>query len=303
MAYYNGSAATFADLKTAIENACVANGWTLSNGILSKNGCFFQLVATTPQLTLQGGTGRTGSTLNGGPASFVKVMSPTGTPISFPINYEIHVMTSPEDEVYCVINYNSDFYQQLSFGKSLISGIGGTGAWFTGSYDSRKSQSENTFDMNSGSGMDSGGTRGFSGMAGGIFFDALGSGIGSGYTGNYFHCGLDAVNWYNTRGSNLGYLYCAGIINSLPNQSNSATVLVPVKGIKSRSSGGLTIVVNPPSVRYCRIDNLEPGSLVVYGADRWKVYPFYRKNLAERQGSPSSVHSGTYGYAIKYTGS
>ncbi len=43
MAYYNGSAATFADLKTAIENACVANGWALSNGILSKNGVFFNL--------------------------------------------------------------------------------------------------------------------------------------------------------------------------------------------------------------------------------------------------------------------
>ena len=65
MAYITGSAASFADLQTAIQNACTANGWTLSSGILSKNGCFFQLVAGTSdgyaQLQLFGGTSQTGS--------------------------------------------------------------------------------------------------------------------------------------------------------------------------------------------------------------------------------------------------
>ncbi|WEM33674.1 structural protein [Pseudomonas phage PSA-KC1] len=44
MAYYNGSAATFADLKTAIENACVANGWALSDGILRRTVVFSNLL-------------------------------------------------------------------------------------------------------------------------------------------------------------------------------------------------------------------------------------------------------------------
>ena len=302
MAYFTGSAANFGDLKIAIENACTVNGWSLTNDVLSKGAAFFKLVATsTSQLTLQGGTGQSGSTLTGEPTNFVKVMSATSNAMAFPINYEIHITASPEEEVYCVINYNSNFYQLLSFGVSTIPGIGGTGAWFTGSYDSRVAAGGNgsQFDMNdSRSVSTSGGTRGFWGLQGGLFFEQDNTNT---YTSSYFHCGLDSVGWNSSRG-NLGYPYCAALINSLPNLSNAAIVLCPMKAIKKRSSGGLTIVVNPPNVRYCRIDNLTPGQLVVYGSDRWKIYPFYRKELSDRNGNANAIHSGTYGFAIKYTG-
>ena len=149
MAYITGTAATFADLQTALQNACTANGWTLSSGILSKNGCFFQLVADTlggyAQLKIFGGTSQTGTTLNGQPPSNygAKICSNNGNVIAFPINYEIHLFTNP-DEVYCIINYNSDFYQQLSFGKSDVPGIGGTGAWFTGAKRSDQTLTDGT---------------------------------------------------------------------------------------------------------------------------------------------------------------
>ena len=48
MAYVTGAAASFADLKTAIQNAATANGWTLTSDVLSKDGCFFKLKSATP---------------------------------------------------------------------------------------------------------------------------------------------------------------------------------------------------------------------------------------------------------------
>lgn len=44
---------------------------------------------------------------------------------------------------------------------------------------------------------------------------------------------------------------------------------------------------------------------MTYGTDRWKIYPFHRKNAAVRNGvswSTGADHSGTFAYAIRYTG-
>lgn len=319
MAYFTGTAANFADLKTAIENACTANGWALADGILSKNGCFFQLIADTsggyPQLRLHGGTGKSGSTLTGQPPSNygTKICSNNGNVIVFPINYEIHLFTDP-DEVYCVINYNSDFYQQLSFGKSDIPGIGGTGAWFTGA----KRSDQSLTDANYGAKVfmsaiwpESVYCSPFEGYSCGLFFDGTASFGGSRF-GSFVHTGLDSTPWRsgNSGASNLtGYKPGSSAVGSLllqlPNISNQATVLLPIKPVAMRSSGGLTIIANPKNARYVRIDNIVPGEIITFGADQWKVYPFMRKDATQRNGvswATGATHTGTFGYAIKYTG-
>ena len=314
MAYITGSAASFADLQTAIQNACTANGWTLSSGILSKNGCFFQLVAGTSdgyaQLQLFGGTGQSGTTLTGQPPSNygAKICSNNGNVIAFPINYEIHLFTNP-DEVYCVINYNSDFYQQLSFGKSDVPGIGGTGAWFSGAKRSDQTLTDATQGNKvflSVSWPESVGTITYDGYGCGLFFDGSGA-----YFCSFVHTGLDATPW--RRGTSwealTGYrsagMQVSNLLMQLPNLYNSANVLLPIKPVALRSSGGVTIIANPKNARYLRIDNVVPGEIITFGADKWKVYPFYRKDATVRNGvdwPTGATHSGTFGYAIRYTG-
>ena len=315
MAYITGSAASFADLKTAIENACTANGWTLSSGILSKNGCFFQLVADTldgyAQLKIFGGTSQTGTTLNGQPPSNygAKICSNNGNVISFPINYEIHLFTNP-DEVYCIINYNSDFYQQLSFGKSDVPGIGGTGAWFTGAKRSDQTLTDGTSGIKvfmSASWPENVGIGPYDSYGCGLFFD---NPTGGWYFPSFVHTGLDATPWrsgqsgsaaltgYRGGGSQVGSL-----LQQLPNLYNNANVLLPIKPVALRSSGGVTIIANPKNARYLRIDNVVPGEIITFGAEQWKCYPFYRKDSTVRNGvSTGATHSGTFGYAIRYTG-
>ena len=315
MAYITGTAATFADLQTALQNACTANGWTLSSGILSKNGCFFQLVAGTSdgyaQLQLFGGTGQSGTTLTGQPPSNygAKICSNNGNVIAFPINYEIHLFTNP-DEVYCVINYNSDFYQQISFGKSDVPGIGGTGAWFTGAYHS-------TTDLTTAdssmlywrASVWSAGVSKQLAQTVGLFAHANNSGSRQ---ASFVHAGLDSVGWKTaeneTAGTGLqGMSYASGLLTAMPNLGNNANVLIPVKAIQFRFDNGRTVVANPRNVRYMRIDNVVPGEIITFGTERWKCYPFHRKNATVRDGvdwySGGARHSGTWGYAIKYTGS
>ena len=319
MAYITGSAASFADLQTAIQNACTANGWTLSSGILSKNGCFFQLVAGTSggyaQLQLFGGTGQSGTTLTGQPPSDygAKICSNNGNVIAFPINYEIHLFTNP-DEVYCIINYNSDFYQQLSFGKSDVPGIGGTGAWFSGAKRSDQTLTDATEGDKvflSVSWPESVGVVGYDGYTSGLF---LGGPEDSGsYNASFVHTGLDATPWRTGHGGSsalTGFRSAgktvANLLQQLPNLYNSANVLLPIKPVALRSRGGVTIIVNPKNARYLRIDNVVPGEIITFGAEQWKCYPFYRKDSTARNGvawAIGATHSGTFGYAIRYTGS
>lgn len=319
MAYITGSAASFADLKTAIENACTANGWTLSSGILSKNGCFFQLVADTldgyAQLKIFGGTSQTGTTLNGQPPSNygAKICSNNGNVISFPINYEIHLFTNP-DEVYCIINYNSDFYQQLSFGKSDVPGIGGTGAWFTGAKRSDQTLTDGTnygFKVfMSASWPENVGTAPYDSYGCGLFFDNPTQ--GGLYFPSFVHTGLDATPWRSGQSGSAaltgyrgGSSQVGSLLQQLPNLYNNANVLLPIKPVALRSSGGVTIIANPKNARYLRIDNVVPGEIITFGAEQWKCYPFYRKDSTVRNGvgwSTGATHSGTFGYAIRYTG-
>ena len=75
MAFVTGTAASYDELKTAVENACIAAGWTLADDILSKGLAFVQLRVATPSgtgSTQQGtglaafpGTGKSGTTLLG----------------------------------------------------------------------------------------------------------------------------------------------------------------------------------------------------------------------------------------------
>lgn len=304
MAYITGAAGSMSDLKTALENAAVAAGWTLSSGILSKNGCFFQLVAnqvTNPYLQLNGGTSQTGATLNGQPTSGVRIASASAQLISFPLNYEIYTFSNP-DEIYCTVNYNSDFYQNMMFGKSDIPGIGGTGAWFCATYNSTflLTNATNSADFS----MSVSQSQIYANNLGSCFFENYY------YITTYVHTGLDTEGWRNNTSGTAGTTglrgisYCASLLTSLPNLSNQATILLPVKGIAVRFNGGKTIVANPKNVRYCRIDNVTPGEIITFGPDQWKVYPFFRKDILNRNGLNfgNMQQSGTFAYAIRYTG-
>ena len=306
MAYVTGSAANISDLAAALRNACIANGWANPAGnILSKGTSFFSVAANGNFVELKGGLGQSSGTLTTASPNFVRL---GGSYMAFLVTYEIHILTNP-DEVYMVVNYNSDYYQQLSFGTSDVAGAG-NGPWITGAHNSAATSNNNgcnvstTFNDIQGYCFSS-----ISTNAVGLFIKGLRSGeVGS----SYFYTTLGTPGWYGADDSTNGIKnssagLVAGLLGSLPSAFNSTTVLLPIKGVKNMTNNGVATVVNPRNARLCRLDNLTPGSIVTYGADQWKVYPWLRKDATTRNGVSNQAstppnHTGTYGYAIRYTG-
>lgn len=297
----SGNFSTFASLKTSVETALQAAGWTLSDGILSKSGLYFRLTATTSALSLEAGTGQTGVTLDGAAPTAVKIMDYTAAPMNFPASYDLHIFNSP-DEVFLIVNYNADRYQQLAFGKSDVNQIGGSGAWFTGTFAASASATAPTRVVYINVNDSDIGTWGGD-MSLGMFFEAYQSSGNS----SYIHTGLDTTTW-RTMGTTDGTLVgaatqVAALLHALPSQFNQNTVLLPLNITQKRLSQGQTLVASMRNARLCRIDNHLAGEIVPYGGVDWKVYPMHRKNADVRNGvswNTGSQYSGTFGYAIRY---
>lgn len=313
MSYVTGTANGFGELQAAFLAALQAAGW---QGIGSGQGEF--ALATHPDY-LQLSATAAGVAAPGK----VRMVNLKGNdPIVWPARYEIHVLDNPK-EAYCILNYNVDRYQYLAMGVSPALGIPGTGVWISGTAGERLNYSGNDimflYDTNNvvlvGSyasqanpALLSGGS-GLSG-AGAYWHDGLSDGLpGGGWCpnrdGNFnLHESL-----YGNGGSS-GQLYCAALLRRSPSAANLATPLLPVYGVRNRRDNGASIGVALAHARYCRIDHYSPGEVITYGSDRWKIYPEYRKNVTVRNGESAwqgslrgaVPHSGTFGWAVRYTG-
>jgi hypothetical protein len=307
MAHQTGSAASFAALQSTIETFLAANGWTLASGVLSKGVQFCKLTASTYELRLDAGTGQAGAALTGPCTQAVKMMDFTLAPISWPVVYEVHALTGP-DEVYITILYNVNKQQHLHVGVSNIPQIAGTGMWFGGSFNATVLRTSLSCKVYLQNGNGQGGYVGatpYDGFGLGYFFAAPTGGIQS----SFIHCGLEGVGWKTSYGGVTGNLlgpdYTAALLYALPSDSSESDVLLPIHVLLAREAQGQTIIASLAHARYCRLDNLVAGQVITFGPDAWKVYPMHSRNDQQRDGvawGTGAQHSGTFGVAIRYTG-
>lgn len=316
MAYYTGNANDFNQLKSVIENAAVLEGWFLNNEVLSKDGCYVQLLASFvkgyERIGVNGGTGQDGTLLTGTPGRHAVLSSSVNNKITWPVVYHLHVFS---DEVYCIINYNVDFYQTLTFGKSCVPGIGGTGCFFgaMAADNSDFSYSSGYSDLLSIEAIGYGDVR-YRGLYIGqpknsvlaeLSTPFYSSGSGSGLraeASSFVHHGLDDGGWMADSDQFKGVSSIAALLMSGPSLFNAAHFLLPIKCVLDRLGGGQTIIQQHQHARWMRIDHVAPGEVIEYGNDRWKCYPIYSKNTAARNGGGRQRHSGTFGFAVRYDG-
>lgn len=303
MAFYSGNFSDFDSLRGSVSAALQLEGWSYNgDGVFTKGSMFFKLTATATQLLFQAGTGSASGPLPGAAPNGVKIMSYTGNPMVFPAQYDLHINSNP-DEVFLVVNYNADRYQQLSWGASNVQQIGGTGMWFSGSFHEAAAQAQTGLVYTSADANSIG--FGWSGQGCGLFAEVQTSPNGC----SFIHTGLDSVGWKRV-GQAEGTLLAspdpvAALLQALPSMYNQNTVLLPLAVVQRRLLQGQTVVVDMANARLCRNDNHLSGEIVEYGPDRWKMYPFHRKNADQRNGVPWTTganHSGTFAYAIRYTG-
>lgn len=298
MAYVTGTASDITQLRSALLTALSSNGWSVSGNIVSKGDCYVSIVADTVNvmLTCQAGLGASGSTITT-PAPYpVYHCKPTeAEPFTFPMTYYIHIVGN---EAYLVTNWGLDKWLTLGFGQSPIAGMPGTGVWIAGTAYSTNG-SGNGFAWNGGAIAGNYFTSSNNDANTGLFVVHTGD-VGARSVGCYVHHGL--TGWSGSTTAMPKTHNASRQLTILDNPGTNATgqtILCPIQPYIERGSSKTSLVADLQAARYVRLDTLEPGDTITLGSDQWKVYPLYKKNSAVRDGS--DFHSGTYGYAIRYT--
>jgi len=308
MAYYTGSAANLAAVLSALTTACVDEGWTWSDNILSKAdpGIFVRLDATTEiyGLTPLRMWGRTAIDSGETPYS-VCIVDINSIAITYPVTYHVFVFTS---EVFMVINY-SDKFQWLAFGQSDQPGLGSTGNWIAASVGYLSTGAihgpPDTINM----------ALTLSNMNSYTYYVAPGFAWGAYYYYGkicqaliwnfWIDAGLDSGEtnypWMQSgKAQTPGILGSVELIGTQPNAFNNEGVLIPIKVFKARSESKYSQVLQVQNARHIRVDNYTPTEVITLGTDQWMVFPWYLKNTATRNAGKGVTHTGTFGWAIKY---
>ena len=293
MGYYSGTVASSSALRQAIVDACVAEGWTWisADEVLHKNGIVVRINLISDSL---GNSirfyGR--SALSGGTESFGCYFGSTlaQVTVDYPLDYRVFVF---EQEVYAVINYSGDYWQWAMFGRSQIP-LPGSGnfvatigrVWSATSYtDVCSIASINDASFSS-------------------FYNNASPFVHYSGSGNYepvrVDHGLDSADWVLSVGLTNGRDAERGMLCT-PNAFNGETVLFPIRAFKGLS-GQLSLVVELEHARHCRIDHHAPGEIITLGADRWMVFPGFKKDLSNPWPTSPNTHTGGVGWAVRYEG-
>ncbi|WP_374415733.1 hypothetical protein [Ectopseudomonas oleovorans] len=315
MAYYSGSANSYADVLSALVAACVAEGWGWADGILNKGPAYirpFESVSVTesqgPGLIIQGGTGKSGSSLlNPSPEEprmgKIWVNDPE---VVWPVGYSIHIFDNP-DEVFLVVRFNVDRFMWLSFGVSTVPGVQ-TGLWLSATtrkgFKTQTSAPGITISLTAGSDGDwQGGTN--IGVTSGMPFWQHPRAI-SGYRNtDAVCCDLDGDIWAfgkDSARSMNAFRAADPLIARGLSAWNQDAPFIPIQCYLARLANKKSLIVDVRNARYLRIDNYDPEQIITLGSDSWKIYPGYRKNSAARNGGTLIDHTGTFGWAIRYDG-
>lgn len=291
----------------SVSQTIASTAITQPGRVLSKAGVFFRIGETATNITCLGGESNTVTNPAPGTVQIGKIYERSGYPIreiSFPCNYEVFGFSQ---ELYLVVNYDIDSYQWMAFGKTTVPGIPGQGGWcgatlgsliangeFNGVYEpiSYWHNTNDSLYINA-SYQTTAQLFGGSGSPGKSYPT---------YKNAWVNHGLDGHGW------GYGTDYPPGTLPSLelqwqqPSVWNSEATLLPMRSYKQRPSFKISLLTDMEHSRRIRIDNLSPGDILVLGSDKWKVFPWYVKNSAVRNGAGAANHSGTFGWAIRYEG-
>lgn len=342
MPYYSGTASSFIDLRTALVDACQLHGWVWdsSNLILSKGDLFYKIdyqanANNLPEsLVFMSGTG-----VSGGVLTNVSTVTPrmgrerhNAYDPTWPMSYSIHIFTAP-DEVYFVARHSVDRFYWAAFGQSNTPGLSGTGAYLSANFCKYDASTY-------GGGTDYSRIYTFS-----LTVNSLSAGSGPSYYTYTYSSGMffaNTVGPYSTVTSTFGLYkqdtihtglmstyggwngtpnetaatspgmcsamkYLQELLWNQPNAWNNEAILLPINIYENITTTTVALVHTAKHARYVRVDYYEPEQVITLGPDKWKIYPFIKKNAqfpASTKGTGNAEnHTGCLGWAIRYDGS
>lgn len=256
----------------------------------------------------------------------------------WPAAYHIHILTDP-DEVYLFVNYGGQqFWQWVAFGQTDSPGNAGSGNWQCASlYRPYDTDGTGVFLRVDRCSLTTGGASIYTNSPTGAFIPAPfaltriqnintravnssaihgaindGTGLPAWSLANYGWEGAsDTIDAdIIARGPQVNMFHgLSPLLDYGPNAWNQQLVLLPSLILQKRPSSKVSVIGELSHLRMCRNDYVDPGSIVTLGSDKWRVYPCYRRDLANRNpidlggsASGSQDHSGTIAMAIRYDG-
>lgn len=304
MSYQTGTAATPTALKAIIESFATTNGWTVSGNVLSKGDIHaIQTVTEPTTISIQGANSSDGLTEPCPYTRSINVAAP-----NWPITYYLFYHPTP-DMLVGVIKYGTDKVQTFIYGdivKVHASAFVGGNLVFASDGDENRtilfpSVYNNFTSIDAYCGTDSSFhyTRPFI-----PFFHNKSSGWV--YPGNGLCAKIDGKVWDGADATYIPQCFASQrTLYSLyfsPNTWNSQTHLIPIEIMYAMSSGTVEYLGYLEHIRYVRVDNYNLGDIITLGSDKWKVFPWFKKNTSYRNGEHTVASSGTVGLAVRYDG-
>lgn len=323
MPYFTGTVSAVADIKTVIETACVSSGWSINSGWLNKGQSFVELSVWKDTSLIKGVRIRSAN----GPGTGINTAqhSITLRPADFPLTYEIFIHSNP-DQVVAVFKYG-EFNQVIMFGdlKKVHPSAYVGGNWvFASGIDPQYTTSDNdivgffttsklvyvSINANATNTL---------GTDYGLRLVPFPAGPTNSNSSKWFlsqvHAEIDNQVWLNANEGGASYQYQLTITPdnlrlwySSLSTWNQQALLIPFEvSYFWRNPGGQELLMPlglVDHIRLMRITNYNTGDVVTFGSDRWKVYPWYRKNTDYPNGTGGTNHqsTGTFGFAVKYDG-
>lgn len=318
MAYQTGTISSAADLKALLLNFAQSNGWTLSGDVVSKGDSHVRV--SNPSTSLISIT----AARNG---NFVAPdICPRETYIrltSWPAlaTYHIAAFSSP-DTIWCTINFDTTDYMHIGFGymEKYSNWVGGT--WFHAQHPGI-TEDDMCYGWIGGGDQKYYGDKNYPRAGNCIPFWEAEDGADWNYNWvgenkpALFHCEERGYVWEATfrrdgQDKDLNSIkglptHSSPAYKNQPNNFNGQTVLWPFTVGLLNTDGHHMMLGSPGHIRLVRLFNYNPGDVIQIGTDRWKVYPFHRKDTARPDGAVPSYGSGTYstgvqGVAVRYDG-
>lgn len=298
MAYFSGQATNDQDLLQALMQAATGVGWSRSGNVLKNaSGAFLFALATNARgIILTAGTdGANNSLVNAMPESISTNNAKTSDgavvlpQAAFPVTYFIHCF---ENEVYLIYRHSIDIYLWLAFGAEDKK------IWCSASC--KKSIDLSSSYMNSMS---------ISEVGGGVSFLCPApfwlNGVYSANSGYNSYVYDPVLGWSPQKvesNSIAGIEIKTPLIaRSVANWSDNS-LLIPISPSKIMPSNKISQIIELKHSRYFRLTNYIPEQIIQLGPDKWKVYPFYKRNRESPNGTNREPHTGTLGWAIRYDG-
>lgn len=309
MAFQSAIVNSAADMRSAIETFAQANGWTLSSGVLSKNGCHTLLSnPSASELRIQNAKN---GIFSGNEISvrYSRIFL-TSWPSAATLNM---VAFSNPDTIWVTMNFDVVRFMHIGFGNIAKYGTWTGGQWFHAQHTSRTKDSNVTSSVDGQSSPNS--QNGSSECA--LFwsptnYDSWYGGYAEN-TASSIECDLRGRIWEPPQVSDPSNLHniqvptvTAVTHKKNPNVFNGQTILTPFQLWLKASDGFMQCLGHVGHLRFVKLKNYNPGDLITLGSEKWKLYPWHIHDIGNpdgiRNASENLGSTGILGVAVKYDG-